>query len=217
MIHVHICGEPENRRCLAERLGALPDLAVLPATAERDGEPLVPPGADLVVVDARPGTSAPTEHLRRLRASPGSAPVAVVTSLPAPGFVADCLSAGAAGILHRDLDPAPLMSAIRILVSGGKVVFTEPGPPPPARADVPASPAGTVEPDLGRLTARQREVLYLIAVGLTNAEISRRLGISGETVKEHVSAVLRTLGVPHRISAALLVHRSGLLERLRGG
>ena len=77
---------------------------------------------------------------------------------------------------------------------------------PCPRASTRAHPAG--------LTRREGEVLERLGRGLTNAEISRRLGISGDTVKEHVRAVLRELGVPRRISAALLVYRTGLLDRL---
>ncbi|WP_367838016.1 LuxR C-terminal-related transcriptional regulator [Streptomyces rochei] len=215
MIRVYILGEPEDREALAGVLRTLPDLTPLLPGRTEEGARRVPPGTDLLLLNAPRCSSSVPETLRRLRTAPDAPPAAVVTATEQDAYVADCLTAGAAGILHHDLSPALLLSAIRILVAGGSVLFQDPRaavlPVPGA-----AAPAAAVsaEAAVKRLTARQREILRLLAIGLTNAEISRRLGISGDTVKEHVRAVLRELGVPRRISAALLVYRTGLLDRL---
>ncbi len=87
---------------------------------------------------------------------------------------------------------------------------TPPGADAADRSDVHPAPVVPAPAGLDRLTPREREVLALLAGGLTNAEIAARLSITLETVKSHVTRVLAKLGVRHRTEAALLAHRHGL-------
>ncbi|WP_192883572.1 helix-turn-helix transcriptional regulator [Streptomyces xinghaiensis] len=186
-----------------------------------------PARADLVLLAAAPDRPAPLTAVRSLRSRPAAPPVVVLTSAPGAEYIAGCLAAGAAGVLDPGADRPVLLSCLRILASGGRV-FPAPAarvrtPDPDTRPDTrgagrPAGRPGTRRnpgPAAGdhraltRLTLRQREVLCLLAAGLTNPAISARLGIAPATVKEHVSATLRKLGVSNRTSAAVLAHRAG--------
>ncbi|MFG2346095.1 helix-turn-helix transcriptional regulator [Streptomyces phaeochromogenes] len=218
MICVCVAGEAEGLDRLTTTLQTLPDVAVLRPGPIGGEVPHVPPGIDLVLLNSLRNTPATPRTLRQFRAAPDNPPAAVIAAAWQGTFMADCLRAGAAGILHHGLDPMLLLSAMRILASGGSVFFEYPSPPvaptpvaPPPAAVAPA-PAMSAELALKTLTARQKEVLHLLAAGLTNAEISGQLGIARDTVKEHVRAVMKKLGVPHRVAAARLIHRAGLLK-----
>ncbi|CAM5492900.1 hypothetical protein GCM10010329_69370 [Streptomyces spiroverticillatus] len=219
MICVYVTGETEGMDRLTATLQSLPDVTVLRSKPVKGDVRRLPADTDLVLLNSLQNTSAIPRTLLQFRAAPDAPPAAVIATAWHGTFLAECLRAGAAGILHHGLQPRLLLSAMRILASGGNVYFEYPSPPvtPPALHLPPTAapgPATTVPADIAlkRLTARQREVLYLLAAGLTNAEISRRLGITGDTVKEHVRAVMRRLDVPHRVAAARLVHEAGLLK-----
>jgi DNA-binding NarL/FixJ family response regulator len=124
----------------------------------------------------------------------------VLTSAAGPTGPALALQAGAAGFLYKDVDPDALVRAIRSVHDGHTVLAPEAAslvtarPPPGARG-------------MTALTAREREVLTLLADGRSNREIARVLSVSEKTVKTHVSAVLAKLGVADRTQAALLAVR----------
>jgi DNA-binding NarL/FixJ family response regulator len=112
--------------------------------------------------------------------------------------------AGAAGYLLKDVEPAELVRAIRTVHAGGALLD------PAVTGRVLAEVARGGQPD-GDLTAREREVLALLAEGLANKAIAFRLGIAEKTVKAHVSAILAKLGVSDRTQAALHAVRTGLV------
>ncbi|MGW6564222.1 response regulator [Streptomyces sp. NPDC054975] len=199
------------RTCMQQILESEPDIHV-PATC--DGPEAVAAVAahrpDVVLLDLRmPGTDG-LSVLKALRAQEAPPAVAVLTTFSAEEDVAGALSAGASGFLLKDTAPDELIHSVRLIAAGGTVLSA-----PVARAVVQGflaqGPAAAPETDRPcSLTARERDVLALLADGLPNADIGRRLGLSAATTKDHVSAILGKLGVANRVQAAVYAHRWGL-------
>jgi DNA-binding NarL/FixJ family response regulator len=136
--------------------------------------------------------------------------VLVLTTFDLDEYVYDALRAGASGFLLKDTRPRELLHAIEVIAAGDALIA------PPitrrliaefaARRD-PAEPLGA----LAELTDRERDVLRLVAHGLSNAEIAGRLVISPLTAKTHVSNVLRKLGCRDRAGLVALAYESGLV------
>jgi DNA-binding NarL/FixJ family response regulator len=154
---------------------------------------------DVVVMDlSLPGTSG-IEATRRLRdARPGCA-VVVLTAFADRDRVLAAVDAGASGYLLKDDDPSELVAGIRAAGRGGS-----PFSPQVAGALVGAR---AVHRERADLTPREREALGLVADGLSNKQIARRLGIAEGTVKAHLGRAFRRIGVRHRTQAALWVER----------
>jgi DNA-binding NarL/FixJ family response regulator len=128
----------------------------------------------------------------------------VLALVPADaGSAAAVRAAGAAGVLSRDSDGGLLAAALQAVASG-LLVFD------PALPDL--EPVRVAEPPTEPLTARELDVLRLLAAGLPNKAIARRLGISEHTVKSHVVAVLGKLGAGTRTEAAMRAARLGLIS-----
>jgi len=138
--------------------------------------------------------------LAELRGRGARTRVLVLTSAAGPSGPALALQAGAAGFLYKDVDPDALVRAIRSVHDGHTVLAPE------AAGLVAARPGGNAR-GIAALTAREREVLALLADGRSNREIARSLRVAEKTVKTHVSAVLAKLGVADRTQAALLAVR----------
>jgi DNA-binding NarL/FixJ family response regulator len=141
--------------------------------------------------------------------------VLVLTTFDIDEYVYRALSAGASGFLLKSLPPEELVAAIRIAARGDALIdpsvtqrlvtrFTASIAP----TDTPAARA----PGLDRLTARENEVLLLVAVGYSNTEIGARLHVGDETVKTHVSRILAKLDLRDRVHAVVYAHRHGLLR-----
>jgi NarL family two-component system response regulator LiaR len=140
---------------------------------------------------------------RRVRAESPTTRVLVLTSFVDDDKLLPAVRAGAAGYLLKDVQPAELVRAIRTVHAGEALLH------PAVTARVLAEIARP-DPD-GDLTAREREVLGLLAHGLANKAIAQRLGISDKTVKVHVSAILAKLGLSDRTQAALHAQRTGMV------
>jgi DNA-binding NarL/FixJ family response regulator len=148
--------------------------------------------------------------LAQVRALPHAPVVAMLTTFDTDEYVLTALRSGAAGFLLKDTEPDQLAQQVRTLAGGGVVMS-----PKASRAVLKARPAASAvdaaeAARLGRLTSRERQVLALIAEGLSNADIGARIHLSSGTVKDHVSAILTKLRVTSRVQAALLAQRAGL-------
>jgi DNA-binding NarL/FixJ family response regulator len=131
--------------------------------------------------------------------------VIMLTSFSENARIMAALDAGAVGYLLKDAEPEDIIRALRDAVAGGV-----PLSPKAARALLPSNRlSGSTGVD--SLTPREREVLSLVAVGLPNKSIARKLTISEKTVKAHLTHVFTILGVSDRTSAALWAQRKGLV------
>jgi DNA-binding NarL/FixJ family response regulator len=167
---------------------------------------------DVLLLDIRMPDVDGLTVLGAVRALPEAPVVAMLTTFDTDEYVLTALRSGAAGFLLKDTEPDQLAQQVRTLAGGGVVMS-----PKASRAVLKAHPgASAVDPAeaarLGRLTSRERDVLVLIAEGLSNADIGARIHLSSGTVKDHVSAILTKLQVTSRVQAALLAQRAGLLD-----
>jgi DNA-binding NarL/FixJ family response regulator len=137
--------------------------------------------------------------------------VAMLTTFDADEYVLAALDRGAAGFLLKDTEPELLAQLVRTLAAGGVVMSPKASRTLLRSLPRPSAPDEDLD-RMGRLTARERDVLVLLAQGLSNAEIGVRLHLGTGTVKDHVSALLTKLRVSGRVQAALLAQRSGLLD-----
>lgn len=144
----------------------------------------------------------------------GTPKVLILTTFDLDEYAFAALRAGAAGFLLKDVPPNELLTSIRAVHSGDAVV----APSTTRRlidrftALMPAPPDARSHAEVERLTEREREVLLLIAEGLSNGEIAGRLVLSEATVKTHVGRVLNKLELRDRVQAVVLAYESGLVR-----
>jgi DNA-binding NarL/FixJ family response regulator len=145
--------------------------------------------------------------LRELLTWPDPPAVAVLTTFDLDDYVATALDLGAQGFLLKDAEPDALVRAVVDLAAGGAVL----DPRITARLLPRLRGAGRLRdnPQLTSLSARERQVLELLASGQPNGAIATALGLSEATVKSYVSTVLTKLGVDNRVQAALVAHQVG--------
>jgi DNA-binding NarL/FixJ family response regulator len=165
---------------------------------------------DVVLMDLRMPVLDGIEATRQIRATLPGTSVLVLTTYDLDEYVFSAIRAGASGFLLKDGDVDDLVGAIRRCARGESVMDTGAlrrlldefarGPAPDTRVTL----------VVGRLSAREREVLQLIARGATNDDIATALCIALPTVKSHVGALLSKLDVRDRTQAAVLAHRAGL-------
>jgi DNA-binding NarL/FixJ family response regulator len=168
---------------------------------------------DVVLMDVRMPDVDGLEATRKIIAAGSPARIIVLTTYDADEYVFAALRAGASGFMLKDVRPAELVDAIRV-VAGGDALLA----PSVTRrlldrfADTLPGPDAAPPPDLGELTEREVEVLRLVALALSNAEIAKRLVLTEATVKTHVSSVLRKLGLRDRVQAVVLAYDVGLVR-----
>ncbi|WP_156787752.1 response regulator transcription factor [Rubrobacter xylanophilus] len=166
---------------------------------------------DVVVMDlAMPGVDG-LEATRRIKEEHPQVAVLVVTALEDPEYMLEALKAGAAGYVLKSSPLPRVISALRRLLSGESPLNQELA----ARLiqDLARRPGGGGNPPPAEeLTAREREVLVLMARGRTNPEIARELVISRGTAKSHVQNIIRKLGVSDRTQAVARAFELGLIE-----
>ncbi|MEU3570440.1 response regulator transcription factor [Kitasatospora sp. NPDC036755] len=170
---------------------------------------------DVAVLDIRmPGTDGITAaaEIRRNGLATG---VLMLTTFGEDDYILRALGGGANGFLIKSGEPEELLAGVRA-VAGGAAYLS---PKVAARvvahlaatgAGGPADRRAGARERVAALTARERDVLTLIAAGLSNGQIARRLGVVEGTVKAHVSSILARLGVANRAAAAVLAHEAGL-------
>ncbi|WP_203965295.1 response regulator transcription factor [Actinocatenispora thailandica] len=169
--------------------------------------------ADVVLMDIRmPGTDGLTAT-RRIAADDDLAGVRVLilTTYETDEYVYQALKDGASGFLVKDIEPDELLHAIRVVARGDALLA--PSITRRLIADLVARPARRVADTsvLSRLTDREREVLVLVAGGLTNDEMAGRLFLSPLTVKTHVSRIMTKLAARDRAQLVVLAYESGLV------
>jgi DNA-binding NarL/FixJ family response regulator len=165
----------------------------------------------VVLMDIRMPEIDGLEATRRILAANQGARILILTTFGLDEYVYEALRAGASGFVLKD-DPAEqLISAVRTVAAGNALLspaitkrvirqFTRIARPAPPK-------------ELGELTEREREILRLIATGLSNAEIGHELYISETTVKTHVTHVLQKFGLRDRVQAVVLAYQAGLFDR----
>jgi DNA-binding NarL/FixJ family response regulator len=171
---------------------------------------------DVVVMDIRmPGTDG-LAATRQVCAELPDVKVLVLTTFNVDEYVFEALRAGASGFLLKDTDPVELLHALRVVAEGEallapsvtrKLIEEFANRPEHRRPDPKA---------LRELTAREREILALVAAGMSNDEIAEHLVISPATSRTHVSRVLTKLGARDRAQLVVLAYESGLVSPRRG-
>ena len=170
---------------------------------------------DIVVMDIRmPGVDG-LEATRLITSDPvlNRTRVLVLTRFELDEYVFGALDAGASGFLLKGGEPADLIHAIQVIAAGDSLLA-----PSVTRKLIetytsrPRPPANANHDRLDELTAREREVLALIARGLTNAEIAAALQLSPLTAKTHVSRILLKLGARDRVQLVVIAYQTGIVD-----
>jgi DNA-binding NarL/FixJ family response regulator len=167
---------------------------------------------DVVLMDVRMPVLDGLQATRRLVQLGTTARILILTTFDLDEYVYAAIRSGASGFLLKDVRPSQLVDAIRIVAEGDALLapavtkrllerFAATLPTPEERA-----------PALATLTERERDVLELIAIGLSNAEIAARLFLGETTVKTHVSSMLRKLELRDRVQAVVLAYEAGLVR-----
>jgi DNA-binding NarL/FixJ family response regulator len=194
---------------------------------------------DVVLMDVRMPDLDGIEATRQITGSPGlPTRVLILTTFDLDEYVYAALHAGASGFLLKSTEPAELVNAIRVVAAGDALLapsvtrrlveeFTRrplPGAPPrpPGPEPSPAFPSPFIAArapaaSLDAITGREREVLALIATGLSNSEIAARLSISEATAKTHVGHLLTKLSARDRVHLVILAFQAGLVSAGPGG
>jgi DNA-binding NarL/FixJ family response regulator len=198
------------RAGFAALLDTQPDLTVVATACDgaealrvcRDRHP------DVVLMDVRMPAMDGIEATRRLSADRGAPRILMLTTFDLDEHVYDALAAGASGFLLKDATAERLFDAVRVVAAGEALL----APSVTRRLIGEFARLRRAAPTtLAELTPRETEVLQLVAEGLSNAEIADRLVVGEETVKTHVSRVLRKLGLRDRAQAVVTAYESGLV------
>jgi DNA-binding NarL/FixJ family response regulator len=211
----------DDQRLMREGLRTLlelePDLRV--AGEEGDGQAAIDAYStlqpDVVLMDIRMPIMDGVEATRRLREQWSEARVIILTTFDDDAYIFEGLRAGALGYLLKDVSGQELADAVRTVAAGGALiepsvarrVLAEFARLAPADASRQGSEQATAMP----LSEREREILRLVAGGLSNREIADRLYLAEGTVKNHVTTILQKLGVRDRTQAALQARELGIV------
>jgi two-component system nitrate/nitrite response regulator NarL len=170
---------------------------------------------DVVLLDLRMPVMDGLSVLRRLRESGLTMPVVMLTTSTEERDLVESLRNGAQGYLIKDMEPDEVISALEEIVGGSTVVAPELTGVLARVVQGGGSEPLPPEDPFAELTPREREILCHVAEGQSNKVIARNLGISDGTVKLHVKAVLRKLGLHSRVEAAVMAVEHGLTHHTR--
>jgi DNA-binding NarL/FixJ family response regulator len=191
-------------------LQAEPDIEVAGEAA--DGEQAIAAALqtrpDVVLMDIRMPVLDGIEATRRLIPQLGAIRVVMLTTFDLDDYVVDAFRAGASGFLLKTAPPPQLVAAIRTVHVGDGLLAPASTRRLIEQATRPPAPA----PALGTLTAREHDVLRLLARGLTNTEIAAELVVEPSTVKSHVASLLAKLNLRDRVQAVVFAYESGLVH-----
>jgi DNA-binding NarL/FixJ family response regulator len=168
---------------------------------------------DVVLMDIRMPVLDGIEATRRIVAAGAGTRVLMLTTFGLDTYVYDALRAGASGFMLKDAPPEEIVAGVRIVANGDSLLapaVTRSVIEEFVRRDAPAPAA--LPPAVEELTPREREVLDLLAAGLSNPEICARLVISEATAKTHVARILQKLGVRDRVQVVIYAYESGLVR-----
>lgn len=169
---------------------------------------------DLILVDLKMPGMAGGASIRSVRQAYPLAKVVVVSGFTGRDEILDALGAGAHGYVPKRLSIEELTAALRLVMGGGVYVPPDIATVPPESGDdmvdlpMPSRPPG--DTDLSRLTPRQRDVLRELSQGRSTKEIARSLDLAEGTVKIHLAAIFRLLGVRNRTEAAIAAAKFGI-------
>jgi DNA-binding NarL/FixJ family response regulator len=203
--------QPVVRIGFAAMIDAAPDLEVVGTAA--NGEELVDLVAthqpDVAVVDVRMPVLDGIAATAQLSTRFPETKVLILTTFDLDGYVFDALQAGASGFLLKDVTAQRLVEGVRMVADGSMLL----GPNVTRRlVDDFAVRSTAPAPGLDQLTAREREVLLAVARGLSNAEIGAEMFIAEQTVKSHISELLRKLDRRDRVQLVILAYESGIVR-----
>ena len=168
---------------------------------------------DVVLMDIRMPVLDGIEATRRIVRAQAGTRVLILTTFGLDGYVYDALRAGASGFMLKDAPPEEIAAAVRIVASGEALLA-----PSVTRAVIEEfarqqpSAATTEPPAVAELTPREREVLDLLARGLSNPEICAQLVVSEATTKTHVAHILQKLDLRDRVQAVIYAYETGLVR-----
>jgi DNA-binding NarL/FixJ family response regulator len=168
---------------------------------------------DVMLMDIRMPVLDGIEAIRRIASRPelSSVHVIILTTFELDEYVFEGLRAGAAGFLVKDTDAAELIRAVRVVAGGGALLA-----PTVTRRLIAEFAARTREvrrlPGLDELTPREHEVVALIAHGLSNEEISRKIYVSPSTAKTHATRAMSKLGARDRAQLVVFAYQAGLVR-----
>jgi DNA-binding NarL/FixJ family response regulator len=167
---------------------------------------------DVVLMDIRmPGMDG-LEATRRILTDGATCRVIMLTTFDLDEYVYAALRAGASGFLLKDVSPEQLVAAVRMVAAGDALLAPSITRRLIERFVRRDSAAAAPPTELQSLTAREREVLTLIARGLSNGELAAELHLSEATVKTHVARIFSKLGLRDRVQAVVLAYESGLVQ-----
>jgi DNA-binding NarL/FixJ family response regulator len=197
-------------------LGAEPDIEVIGEAANgveavelaRTARP------DVILMDIRMPVMDGVEATRMVAGPDVSDPmrVLILTTFDLDEYVFDALRAGASGFLLKDTPPEELAAAVRVVAAGDALLAPSITRKLVAQFASQPEPEPVVTVDLAHLTDREREVLVLMARGLSNGEIAGELIVGETTVKTHVGRILMKLHLRDRVQAVVLAYETGLVR-----
>jgi DNA-binding NarL/FixJ family response regulator len=214
-VRVLLCDDQELVRAgFRMLLAAVPDTEVVGEASDgveavQLALELVP---DVIVMDIRMPNLDGIDATRRIVGEPslGDTRVLILTTFDADEYVYEALRAGASGFLLKDASAADLLTAIRLLAAGEALLAPSITRKVIAQFTRRADPRHT-PPALEKLTPREREVLALVADGLSNDEIAAELVVSAATVKTHISRLLSKLAARDRAQLVVIAYQSGFV------
>jgi DNA-binding NarL/FixJ family response regulator len=193
-------------KALCQVFAVEPDISIVGDADSVSAQALTKARPDLILLDLDGRAVELTEALALCRQAAPQARVCVLSMRPQPELMQRCLAAGAEGYIIKDVTPAELMRAVKMVAAGETYVD-----PRVAGGLLRRRSMSNGRPDLDELSVRETEVIRLIAEGLSNKEISARLNLSEKTVKNHISRIFSKLNIFARAQAAVHAIKIGLV------